>query len=85
MSGELLDTSPAQQAAYFARLKALTPQERAAMMARLTRGVRALAEAGIRHEHPTYTPRQVRRELAVRLYGEAIAERLCGPRAPQTP
>jgi hypothetical protein len=80
MFGEMLDTSPAQRATYYARLRALTVAERAAMLSRLCRGVRALAEAGIRHEQPHLSDEAVRRELTVRLYGEAAAQRLLGPR-----
>lgn len=85
MFGEMLDTSPAQRDAYYSRLRALSVQERAAMLARLCRGVRTLAESGIRHQHPEFTPSQVRRELTVRLYGETVAQRLLGPKAPDGP
>jgi hypothetical protein len=78
MFGEMLDTSPAQRATYYARLRALTLVERAAMLSRLCRGVRALAEAGIRHSQPGLLDHEVRRELTVRLYGEAVAQRLLG-------
>ena len=85
MFGEMLDTSPAQRDAYYARLRALTVQERAAMLTRLCRGVRTLAEAGIRHQHPGITAPEIRRELAVRLYGEAVAMRLLGPKTSSVP
>lgn len=85
MFGEMLDTSPAQRDAYDARLRALTVQERAAMLTRLWRGVRTLAEAGIRHQHPGITAPEIRRELAVRLYGEAVAMRLLGPKTSSVP
>jgi hypothetical protein len=52
MLGEMLDTSPAQREVYYGRLRAMTSVERAAMLSRLCRGVRSLAEAGIRHAHP---------------------------------
>ena len=81
MFGEMLDTSPAQRDAYYRRLRALAPHERAAMLDRLCRGVRELAEAGIRHQHPGMSDAEVRRELAVRIYGEAVAVRLFGPKA----
>ena len=79
MFGEMLDTSPAQQAAYYARLQRLTVGERAALLSRLCRGVRKLAEAGVRAAHPEYGPDEVRRAIAVRLYGEPVAQRLFGP------
>jgi hypothetical protein len=80
MLGEMLDTSPAQRQAYYGRLRALTVVERAAMLSRLCRGVRTLAEAGIRHAQPGLSDAAVRRELTVRLYGEAVALRLLGPK-----
>lgn len=82
MFGEMLDTSPAQREAYYMRLRALTSVERAAILSRLCRSVRTLAEAGIRHSHPDSTPEEVRRALAVRLYGEDVALRLLGPKTP---
>jgi hypothetical protein len=51
------------------------------MLSRLCRGVRSLAEAGIKHTHPDSTADEVRRELTVRLYGEDVAFRLFGPKA----
>lgn len=80
MFGEMLDTTPTQRATYYARLRALTVVERAAMLSRLCRGVRALAEAGIRHAQPGLSADEVRRELTARLYGEAVAQRLLGSR-----
>lgn len=54
--------------------------ERAAMLTRLCRGVRALAEAAIRHSQPDLSAEEVRRELTVRLYGESVAQRVLGSR-----
>ena len=72
MFGELLDTSPAQRDANYAPLRALTVLERAALPTRLGRGARNVAEAGI-------SAPEIRRELAVRMYGEDVAMRLWGP------
>lgn len=80
MLGEMLDTSPKQRDVYYARLRALSPQERGAMLNRLCRSVRSLSMAGIRQAHPEFGEDEVRRELTVRLYGEDIALRLHGPR-----
>ena len=82
MVGEMLDTSPAQREVYYGRLRAMTSVERAAMLSRLCRGVRSLAEAGIRHAHPESSGADVRRELTARLDGEEVALRLLGPKAP---
>lgn len=85
MFGEMLDTSPAQRDAYYARLRALTVQDRAANLTRLCRGVRTLAEVGIRHRRPGISAPQSRHELAVRMYGEDVAMRLLGPRNSSAP
>jgi hypothetical protein len=39
---------------------------------------RQLALAGIRERHPGASEEEVRVRLIVRLYGRAVAERLCG-------
>lgn len=44
----------------------------------LSRGVRALAEAGIRERCPGASDEEVRVRLTVRLYGRAAAEKLFG-------
>ena len=44
----------------------------------LSRGVRALAEAGIRSRHPDADDAEVKVRLVVRLYGRAAAVRLFG-------
>ena len=85
MFGEMLDTSPAQREAYYARLRALNPLQRAAILSRLCRGVRTLAEAGIRHARPGISAAEVRRELTARLYGQDTALRLLGPRGSPGP
>jgi hypothetical protein len=47
-------------------------------MVSLTRMTRELAIAGIRERHPGASQEEVRARLVVRLYGRAVAERLCG-------
>lgn len=79
MFGEMLDTSPEARAVYFRRLAAMTPQERLAIASRLSRSVRRLAEAGIRDAKPGLTEAEVRHELAVRLYGPAVAAKYFPP------
>jgi hypothetical protein len=39
---------------------------------------RQLALAGIRQRHPDASEEEARARLVVRLYGRAVAERLCG-------
>ncbi|HEX4383020.1 MAG TPA: hypothetical protein VH083_08735 [Myxococcales bacterium] len=70
------DTSPAQQEEYFARLRALTPEERLRIASRLTRGGRQLAMIGIKLAHPKASEEEVHARLAVRLYGRGTACRL---------
>lgn len=72
------DTSPAQQEAYFQRLRALSASERLQIVSRLNRGVRRIAVAGIRLQHPEASEDEVRVRLIVRLHGREIGERLFG-------
>jgi hypothetical protein len=76
----MLDTSPEQREAYDARLRALSPLDRLAIMSRLSASVRRLAKAGIRAAHPDFSDAEVKRELAARLYGAEVAARLFGPK-----
>lgn len=78
MFGEMLDTSPEARRFYYARLAALKPSARLAMMYSQSRMIRAVAEAAIRKEHPGLTPEELRARLAVRLYGRETAERVLG-------
>ncbi|MEP7125014.1 MAG: hypothetical protein ABJE95_29055 [Byssovorax sp.] len=70
------DTSPAADARYHELLRALTPERRLEAAMKLSRGVRALAVAGIRERHPAASEDEVRTRLTVRLYGRAAAQRL---------
>jgi hypothetical protein len=70
------DTSAAQQEEYFARLRALTPEERLQIASRLTRGGRQLALIGIKLAHPNAADVELHARLAVRLYGREVARRL---------
>jgi hypothetical protein len=69
------DTSPAQQDEYFARLRALTPEERLRIVSRLNRGVRRMALAGMKLRHPEASEQELRVRLVVRLYGREFAQR----------
>jgi hypothetical protein len=70
------DTTPASDERYFALLREKSAVERLDIAIRLTRSVRELAEAGIRALHPNASSDQIRAELAARLYGAAVADRL---------
>jgi hypothetical protein len=74
----LRDTAPASAARYHELLRAMAPHERLAQAVALTRSTRQLALAGIRQRHPGASEEEVRARLIVRLYGRAVAERLCG-------
>ena len=71
--GEMLDTSPAQRARYYAMIRAMTPEQRAQKINGLCAMVRSLAEAGIRNRDPSASPDQIRRRLAELLYGSETA------------
>lgn len=76
--GEMLDTSPENRARYYALLRALTPEQRAAKCASLSQTVRALARDAIRREFPDANARELDVRLAVRLYGRDFAARIYG-------
>jgi hypothetical protein len=72
------DTGPRQLSEYYRLLREKTPEERLRAASAATRGMRALAEAGIRARDPAADDAAVRRELIRLLYGEAVAARLSG-------
>jgi hypothetical protein len=74
----LEDTTPEMRRRYFDYLRRLSPAERGAIVDRLTRDVRALAEAGLRQRHPGAGDTEIRIRLAALLYGREAASRL-GP------
>jgi hypothetical protein len=74
----MLDTTPSALDRYHELLRAQEPHERLAQAAALTQAVRELAVVGIRQRHPGASDDEVRRRLAVRLYGRDVAERLFG-------
>jgi hypothetical protein len=75
------DTAPAVAARYHQRIGALPGARRLDMAAQLSAGVRAMAEAGLRHRHPKASDEEIRCRLAALLYGRRVAERLF-PRVP---
>lgn len=72
------DTSPAADARYHELLRAMPPERRLEAAMRLSRGVRALAVAGIRNLFPSADEQELKVRLTVRLYGRDAAERLFG-------
>ncbi len=57
------DTTPEAARHYYATLRKLSPSQRLKMAFELSDAVRETLIAGIRHRHPDYSPRQIRREL----------------------
>lgn len=76
--GEMLDTPPEARRFYYARLAALTPAERLAILFAQNRLVREIAEASIRRAHPGIEAGELRVRLAVRMYGRETVERVLG-------
>jgi hypothetical protein len=72
------DTSPAADARYHELLRAMPPERRLEAAMRLSRGVRALALAGIRELFPGADEQELKVRLTVRLYGREVAARLFG-------
>ena len=70
------DTSPAAAARYHELLRAMPPECRLEAAMRLSRGVRALALAGIRELFPDADEQELKVRLTVRLYGREVAARL---------
>jgi hypothetical protein len=72
------DTSPEQMRRYHERLRAMEPWQRLRTAASLSKGVRRLAEAGLRMRHPGASDQEIRVRLVVRLYGRPAGIRLFG-------
>ena len=72
------DTVPPVAARYEELIGALSGAQRLEIAARLTEGVRALAEAGLRDRHPGAGEAEIRCRLTALLYGRPVAERLFG-------
>ncbi len=70
------DTAPEISERYHAMIGALSGARRLEIAAKLTSGVRALAEAGLRDRHPGASDEEIRCRLTVLLYGRDAAARL---------
>lgn len=70
------DTAPEMEVRYQERLGQLTGAERLEVAVQLSAGVRAMAEAGLRHRHPEASEEELRCRLVVLLYGRDLAARL---------
>jgi len=72
------DTSKEAMRVQVAILRKLGPERRLRMALELSETVRAVAEAGIRHRHPDYDERQVRRALIRMMLGDELFCRYYG-------
>ncbi len=70
------DTSPKAAERYLELLRATPPVERLRIAAGLSVATKRLAIAGIRQRHPDADEAEVRRRLALLLYGEEAAARI---------
>ena len=73
------DTDPRAAAADHRLIGAMPPAERLAQAARLSLGVRALAQAGLRRRHRKAGEEELRWRFAALCYGRELAERAFGP------
>lgn len=69
-----VDTSPDVEALQLERWRAMSPAEKAAMVSGLTQAAFDMARAGVRHRHPTASPREVFLRLAVVTLGADLAK-----------
>jgi len=74
------DTSKEAMRVQMAVLRKLGPERRLQMALELSETVRAVSEAGIRHRHPEYDERQVRRALIRMVLGDELFRRWYGDR-----
>lgn len=72
------DTPPAEQARYIERLRSQSPVERLRAAEALTKAVRRLAWAGLKHRHPDEPDEWLRVRFVLQTYGEPAARRLFG-------
>jgi len=77
-SMELSDTHPKAEQRYLEMLRALSVQQRWAMIAGLHRSGRALLAAALRAQFPDAPEDEIVRRVTVRLYGREVAMRLHG-------
>lgn len=70
------DTTPSEQARYIERLRGQSPVDRLRAAGALTKAVRRLAWAGLRHRHPEEPDEWLRVRFVLQTYGEDAARRL---------
>ncbi len=60
-----------------ARLRQMSPAQRAHMVGELTRSAQMMALAGLRQKYPQASERELRLRMAIRQYGEDLVRKLC--------
>jgi len=70
------DTSEEAHQVQMEAYRRMTPERKIALVFELSETVRELARGGIRQRHPEYTDEDVKRALAVLLYGREVAEKV---------
>jgi hypothetical protein len=75
------DTSPDAEAVRFALYARMSPADKLARMAELTRSANALALAGLRRDYPDASDEELWLRLAVRRLGPELVARAYGWRA----
>ena len=74
----MTDTSSKAQAVYFARLAAMSPQERLRIGAALWAAGDSLQRAGLRRLYPEADEAEINFRVAVSRFGEELARRVYG-------
>jgi len=77
------DTRPEIQRLLNERLREMPAWRKLALLDDLNALARALLVGRLRQEHPTASPAELRLLLAIRLYGEPLARRICEAREKQ--
>ena len=72
----LSDTHPKAERRYLEMLRALSVQQRLAMVAEMHRSGRTLVAAGLRAQFPAASEEEIACRVTVRLYGREAAARL---------
>jgi hypothetical protein len=70
------DTSPSARRAQLTVFQSLEPSTRLELASRMSDEVRAIAEAGIRHRHPTWPRDRIGSAIRDLMIGDDLARRL---------
>ncbi len=72
------DTTPEALAKQFEIWRQIDPADKAAMTFELSDNLRCLVEAGVRHRHPQWDDRIVKREVVRLMIGDELFQRAYG-------